>query len=60
MEEGYYCPDCSHKLEVLSGCGSVSYFCNTCKLIISRKRIMTEEQLTEKITKKVIEKLVEN
>ena len=60
MEDQYYCPDCGHKLEVLSGCGSVSYFCNTCKLLISRKRIMNETQLTEKITKKVIEKLNEN
>lgn len=60
MGEQYYCPDCGHKLEVLSGCGSVSYFCNTCKLLISRKRIMDEAQLTEKIAKKVIEKLSEN
>ena len=60
MEEGYYCPDCGHKLEVLSGCGSVSYFCSTCKLVISRKRIMTEEQLTEKISKEVLEKLAQN
>ncbi|MBC8059653.1 MAG: zinc-ribbon domain-containing protein [Clostridiaceae bacterium] len=57
MEEQYYCPDCGNKLEVLAGCGSVSYFCNTCKLIISRKRIMTEAQLTEKISKMVIEEL---
>ena len=60
MGEEYYCPDCGHKLEVLAGCGSVSYFCNTCKLVISRKRIMTEEQLTEKISKEVIEKLGQN
>ena len=57
MEDQYYCPDCGHKLEVLSGCGSVSYFCNTCKLIISRKRIINKEQLIEKTVQKVIEKM---
>ena len=60
MEEQYYCPNCGHKLEMLAGCGSISYFCNTCKLLISSKKIMTEEQLVSKISQKVIGKLAEN
>lgn len=58
MEEQYYCPDCGDKLEVIAGCGSVSYFCNTCKLIISRKSILTKEQLTEKKLENIVDKLV--
>ena len=57
MGNVYYCPDCSSKLEEISGCGSVSYFCNKCNLLISRKRILTEEQIVEKIAKKAIEKI---
>lgn len=53
MEEVFYCPDCSRKLEQMSGCGSVSYFCNNCKKVISRKRILTEEQITERIAETV-------
>jgi len=57
MEEEFYCPDCSNKLEQMSGCGSVSYFCNHCKKIISRKRILTEKEITEKIVELVVREM---
>lgn len=41
----YYCPECHSQLERESGCGSVSYFCNTCRTIISRSKILTGEEL---------------
>ena len=51
MSTKYYCPDCKSQLEELSACGSVSYFCNKCNLLISRKRILTEEQINEEPSK---------
>lgn len=44
----YYCPDCDNKLEKVTGCASVSYFCDTCKKVISRSRIVSEENRKEK------------
>ncbi len=41
----YYCPTCSHELEEQSGCGSISYFCDTCKKLVSRTKILTEEEM---------------
>ena len=41
--ENYYCPVCKSKLEVESGCGSVSYFCNKCNKLISSSKILTEK-----------------
>ncbi len=40
MEKQYYCPDCGDKLEIEKGCGSTSYFCPSCKIIKSSKRIL--------------------
>ncbi len=48
MEKSFYCPDCSHKLEEIKGCGSVGYFCDHCKKLISKKSILTEDQLAKK------------
>lgn len=45
--EKYYCPECHSKLEKKEGCGSISYFCYTCKKLISRSKMLTEEQLDE-------------
>ena len=45
MEKDYYCPECNSKLEKIEGCGSVVYLCDKCKKPISRKRILTEEQI---------------
>lgn len=47
MVKLYYCPECKSKLEEISGCGSVSYFCDKCKKLISRQRMLTEEQVKE-------------
>ncbi len=48
MEEQYFCPECKGLLEKIQGCGSVGYFCDNCKKLVSRKRILTEEQLKDK------------
>lgn len=44
MQE-FYCPTCEGKLEEQSACGSVSYFCDTCKSLVSRSKMLTEEAL---------------
>ena len=45
--EDYYCPECLSRLEKLSGCGAVGYMCNTCKHLISRKRMLTLQEMEE-------------
>ncbi|MCM8710053.1 zinc ribbon domain-containing protein [Clostridium sp. SYSU_GA19001] len=57
MNDVFYCPDCSSKLEVISGCGSTSYFCNKCKKLISKTKIVPHEQLVTKIDEKAVKKL---
>ena len=47
MEKIYYCPECRNELEELSGCGAVGYFCNSCKKLISRKIMLSEEDMKE-------------
>jgi len=50
--EDFYCPDCFDKLERLSGCGAVGYMCNTCKHLVSRQKMLSEETLkTAKLQK---------
>jgi ribosomal protein L37AE/L43A len=44
MEESFYCPECKNKLEKMKGCGSISYFCNHCNKLISRKAMLKEEE----------------
>lgn len=44
MKEKFYCPDCKEELEEVSGCGSVSYFCIKCNCLISRHKILNEEE----------------
>ncbi|NLT48825.1 MAG: hypothetical protein GXX92_10500 [Clostridiales bacterium] len=43
--EDYYCPKCFSKLKRLEGCGAVGYFCDSCKTLISRKKILSHEQV---------------
>ncbi|MDF3002768.1 MAG: hypothetical protein K0Q48_2887 [Bacillota bacterium] len=43
--EDYYCPDCGNKLERISGCGTVGYMCDTCKHLVSKSKILTEQEL---------------
>ena len=45
MGKIYYCPECKNKLEELSGCGVVGYFCNTCNKLISRKIMLSEDHM---------------
>jgi len=40
MEKTYYCPTCDGELERLSGCGAVGYFCNHCRLLVSRQKML--------------------
>lgn len=47
----YYCPHCKRKLEVLDGWGSISYYCQECNMIISRKKILTKEEICEEENK---------
>lgn len=49
MSQYYYCPDCLTKLEKKEGCGSISYFCYTCKKLVSRSKMLTKEQLDEQV-----------
>ena len=45
--EDYYCPDCLNKLERLSGCGTVGYMCNTCKHLVSRQKMLSQQDIEE-------------
>lgn len=35
----YVCPKCGDKLEAQIACGAESYFCNSCKELVSRSKI---------------------
>lgn len=48
MEEKYYCPECREELNRISGCGSVSYFCDNCKKLISRKNMLSKDEVENK------------
>lgn len=48
----YYCPTCENELEEQNACGSVSYFCDTCKVLVSRSKMLSEEALEAKKTEK--------
>lgn len=43
----YYCPNCFSELEEQNACGSVSYFCDRCKGLVSRSKMLTEEAASE-------------
>lgn len=43
----YYCPTCYSELEEQSSCGSVSYFCDTCKMLVSRSKMLNELEKNE-------------
>ena len=44
MSPRYYCPTCKGDLEMLSGCGAVGYFCNHCRKLVSRSKMLGEEE----------------
>lgn len=45
--EDYYCPECLNKLERLAGCGTVGYMCNTCKHLVSRQKMLSQQEIEE-------------
>lgn len=47
MTNKYYCPYCKNQLDVLDSWGTISYYCMECNMLISRKKILTEEELKE-------------
>jgi hypothetical protein len=47
MSKKHYCPACKGELEMLSGCGAVGYFCNHCRKLVSRSKMLSEEDLRE-------------
>ena len=51
MKNKYYCPYCKGELDVLDGWGTISYYCMECNMLISRKKILTEEDVKETIEK---------
>ena len=40
----FYCPTCKGALEEQNACGSVSFFCDNCKTLVSRSKMLTEEE----------------
>ena len=45
--EDYYCPECFNKLEILAGCGTVGYMCNTCKHLVSRQKMLSQQEIED-------------
>lgn len=44
MAEKYLCPKCNSEIEVIRGCGSQGFFCNTCNRLISSKEVIKVEE----------------
>jgi hypothetical protein len=44
----FYCPTCNGELEMLSGCGAVGYFCNHCRKLVSRQKMLAEPAIMPK------------
>lgn len=44
MKEKCLCPKCNSQLEIIRGCGSEGYFCNSCKRLISSKEVIKLEK----------------
>jgi len=42
QQKKHYCPTCNGELEMLSGCGAVGYFCNHCRKLVSRSKMLDE------------------
>ena len=45
MEQMYYCPKCSGELERIASCGTVGYFCNSCRNLVSKSKILTHAEM---------------
>ena len=50
MEQIYYCPKCSGELERIASCGTVGYFCNSCRNLVSKSKILTHEEIERATT----------
>ncbi|AGB41235.1 Protein of unknown function (DUF1407) [Halobacteroides halobius DSM 5150] len=37
-----FCDRCGEKVEVIKGCGSISFFCNNCNELRSKKKVETK------------------
>lgn len=45
----YICPDCQkQEVEEINACGASNYFCNNCKKLISKSRVIKPEENTKK------------
>lgn len=44
-KQQFYCPTCQSVLEEQSSCGSISFFCDQCKTLISRSKMLSEDAL---------------
>lgn len=44
MSKVYVCPKCKNELEQLVACGAEQYFCDTCKELVSRSKIIEKEE----------------
>lgn len=53
MEPKKYCPTCLGELEKLGSCGTVGYFCDHCKTLVSKSKMLTEEERKEQNLKEV-------
>ena len=53
MEPKKFCPTCLGKLEKLGSCGTVGYFCDHCKTLVSKSKMLTKEERKEQNLKEV-------
>ena len=53
MEQIKYCPACLGELEKIGSCGTVGYFCDHCKTLVSKSKMLTEEERKELNLKEV-------
>lgn len=52
MHKQYICPDCKQRtVEEINTCGSSSYFCNSCKKLIAKSRVLEENGGSKKENK---------
>jgi len=52
MEQIYYCPKCSGELERIASCGTVGYFCNSCRNLVSKSKILTHDEMEKSTIEK--------
>lgn len=52
----YHSAKCSYELEKIASCGTVGYFCNSCKNLVSKSKILTHEEMERDTTEMSKEK----